>query len=89
MAKATKAQRQAATNKNQMNLTWESYEHLLRDDLERMDTRMYKMNQEARGFGVEQEYITAFVTEKMTQLIAETVESREQYVKTHRGMKLY
>lgn len=67
---------------------WESYEHLLRDDLERLDIRMYKINQEARSFNVPQDKITKFINEHMAVLINETVERRKEHVKKHGGMKL-
>lgn len=77
MGKATKEQRQASINKAQMNETWVSFQHLLEEDLDRLDWRMYKMNQEARGFGVQQDYITKFVTENMEILIKRIVDKRE------------
>ena len=86
---AQKRRTNDAKNKREMKRTWESYEYLLRDDLERLDTRMYNMNGAARTVEVEQEFITAFVNEKMKEMVADIVKRREELVSKHGRMPLY
>lgn len=76
MAKISKEQRQESLNKSQMLQTWVTYAPLFIADLKRLDDRMCQMNREARGFGVEQEYITPFVREHMLELIEMMVDKR-------------
>lgn len=68
---------------------WDSYEHLLRDDLERLDVRMYKMMQEATVFNINKDKYNRFVNENLARLITETVERRNEHVKKRGGLKLY
>lgn len=78
MANLPPEKRKEYTSRRQMNLTWNSFEWLLREKIDQLDHLMYQMYREARGFGVTEQHYREFVRENMYQMINEVAQKREE-----------
>ncbi|WP_405113677.1 hypothetical protein MHH28_07825 [Paenibacillus sp. FSL K6-1217] len=77
MAKTTYTQRRRCVDQNEMLRSWQSFEWLLKEEVEKLDHLMFRMYQEARTLGVSKEYYQQFVNEHMCELIDKVAEERE------------
>ena len=78
MANLSPEKRKVYTNRRQMQLSWNSFEWLIKDKVEQLDHLMYQMYREARGFGVEERYYREFVRKSMYEMINKVAEKREE-----------
>jgi hypothetical protein len=67
----------------ELKATWDSFESLLRDDLERLDYRTRAMYCEMTTLGVPHEMVKSFVSQKFSELWEKIAE--EGYVKYDKG----
>lgn len=63
--------------KSQMELEWESFEHLFRGDLERLEHRLQFMYGQMATLGVPRKQRETFVLGKLVELIQDVTEQSE------------
>lgn len=77
MANIRPTDRKRYVDKSEMLKSWQSFEWLLRQEVEKLDHLMFMMYREARTLGVSEGYYKEFVTQHMVQLIDKVAEERE------------
>lgn len=77
MAKITATDRKRYLDQNEMLKSWQSFEWLLREEVEKLDNLMFMMYREARTLGVSEAYYHEFVNKHMCQMIDKVAEERE------------
>lgn len=85
MANIRPTDRKRYVDKNEMLKSWQSFEWLLRQEVEKLDHLMFMMYREARTLGVSEAYYKEFVAAHMVQLIDKVAEERE--IRERQGVK--
>lgn len=82
MANQTKEQRVRVNKDNAAVSAWLSYYHLIKQDVERLDYRLYKMSVEATTLGSDEESCQVLIAEKLPELIQHVAHQREEREKS-------